>query len=44
MRHSPFGEAPAPDGQQMAAINVHCLEGVDIEALKVKHYDGRHLH
>jgi len=40
----PFGEAPAPDGQQMAAINVRCLEGVDISTMKVKHYDGRHLH
>ena len=37
----PFGEAPSPDGQQMAAINVRCLEGVEIEALKVKHYNGR---
>lgn len=40
----PFGEAPAPDGQPMAAINVRCLEGIDVEALKVKHYDGRNLH
>lgn len=37
----PFGEAPSPTGEQMAAINVRCLEGVDISALKVKHYDGR---
>lgn len=40
----PFGEAPSPTGQQMAAINVRCLEGVDIPALKVKHYDGRSNH
>ena len=40
----PFGEAPSPTGQQMAAINVRCLEGVDISALKVNHYDGRSLH
>lgn len=40
----PFGEAPSPTGQQMAAINVRCLEGVDISALKVKHYDGRSNH
>ncbi len=37
----PFGEAPSPRGEQMAAINVRCLEGVDISALKIKHYDGR---
>lgn len=37
----PFGEATSPTGQQMAAINVSCLEGVDISALKVQQYDGR---
>ncbi|WP_367846201.1 GFA family protein [Rhodoferax sp. WC2427] len=37
----PFGEALSPDGQAMAAINVRCLEGVDIASLAVQHYDGR---
>lgn len=37
----PYGEAVDPQGRHMAAINVRCLEGVDIEALPVKHYDGR---
>ena len=37
----PFGEGIAPSGQEMAAINVRCLEGVDLAALKVKHFNGR---
>ncbi|MBS0319178.1 MAG: GFA family protein [Proteobacteria bacterium] len=37
----PYGEAKDPQGKDMAAVNVRCLEGVDIDALPVKHYDGR---
>jgi hypothetical protein len=37
----PFGEAPSPSGQEMAAINVRCLEGVDLAAFKVNQFDGR---
>jgi len=39
----PYGEGRMPDGTEMAAINVRCLEGVDPEALPVTHYDGRSL-
>jgi hypothetical protein len=39
----PFGEAAAPSGQEMAAINVRYLEGVDLSALKVRHFNGREL-
>jgi len=39
----PYGEAVSPSGQEMAAINVRCLEGVDLSALKVKHFNGREL-
>ncbi|WP_412479062.1 GFA family protein [Azonexus sp. IMCC34839] len=39
----PFGEGTAPNGQQMAAINVRCLEGVDFTALPVTHFNGRDL-
>jgi len=39
----PFGEGTGPDGKPSAAVNVRCLEGVDIESLKVNHYDGRKL-
>ena len=37
----PFGEGKGQDGKEMAAINVRCLEDVDLSALKVRHYDGR---
>ncbi|MDG9666926.1 GFA family protein [Hahella sp. CR1] len=37
----PFGEGTDPSGAKMAAINARCLEGVDLDALKVNHYDGR---
>jgi hypothetical protein len=30
-------------GAKMAAINVRCLDGVDVDALKVKKVDGRGL-
>jgi hypothetical protein len=30
-------------GAKMAAINVRCLEGVDVDALRVKNIDGRSL-
>lgn len=37
----PFGEGTGPDGRRMAAINVRCLEGVDLGTLTITHYDGR---
>jgi len=36
----PFAEGVGPDGKPMVAINVRCLEGVDLEKLDVVHYDG----
>jgi hypothetical protein len=39
----PFGEGTGPGGQAMAAVNVRCLEGIDLDALNVQHYDGRAL-
>jgi hypothetical protein len=39
----PFGEGVAPDGQAMAAVNVRCLEGIDVATLAVKHFNGRDL-
>lgn len=37
----PFGEAPGPNGEAMAAVNVRCIDGVDLASLRVKHFDGR---
>lgn len=39
----PFGEGADPSGNRMAAINVRCLEGVDLSSLQVKNFDGRSL-
>lgn len=39
----PFGEGTDPKGQRMAAINVRCLDGVDLDALPVHRFDGRAL-
>lgn len=39
----PFGEGVDPKGEAMAAINVRCLEDIDLAALPVHHYDGRSL-
>jgi hypothetical protein len=38
-----FGLAKSPAGDPMAAINVRCLEGVDVAKLKRKFFDGRSL-
>lgn len=40
---NPYGEGPSPDGQAMAAVNVRCLQGVDIETLPVQKFDGRSM-
>lgn len=37
---SPFGEGAGPDGTKMAAVNLRCVPDVDLNALKVTHYDG----
>jgi len=39
----PFGEGAAPTGERMVAINVRCLDGVDINTLTVQHFNGRDL-
>lgn len=37
----PFGEGVGPDGKAMAAVNARCLEGIDLDALPVQHFNGR---
>lgn len=37
----PYGEGVDPKGNRTAAVNVRCLEDVDIAAFPVMHYDGR---
>ncbi|MFN7132875.1 MAG: GFA family protein [Myxococcales bacterium] len=36
-----FARGRDPGGNEMAAVNVRCLEGVDLDALQVHKYDGR---
>ncbi|KAB2869413.1 MAG: GFA family protein [Bauldia sp.] len=38
---APFSLGTAPDGKAMAAINVRCLETVDLAAVKRISFDGR---
>ena len=37
----PYGEGTDPAGNRMAAINVRCLEGIDLDTVKVTHFNGR---
>lgn len=37
----PYGEGVNADGNAMAAINIRCIEGIDLESIPVQHYDGR---
>jgi hypothetical protein len=38
-----IGEGTDPKGNRMAAINIRCLEGLDLESVPVQHFDGRSL-
>lgn len=38
-----FGKGADGKGNLMVAVNVRTLKGMDIQALKVKHFDGRKL-
>jgi hypothetical protein len=37
----PYAEATDPKGNPMAAINLRCIEDIDLAAIPVRHYDGR---
>lgn len=36
-----FAKGAAPDGAKMVAINVRCLDGIDLSKIKIQEYDGR---
>lgn len=40
---APYALATGPQGNEMAAINVRCVEGVDLAALQRVPFDGRSL-
>ena len=37
----PFGKGTAPDGTKMVAINVRCLDDVDLKKLAITPVDGK---
>ena len=37
----PYAEATDPKGNPMAAINLRCIEGLDLAAIPVKEFNGR---
>ncbi len=39
----PYGEGSDPKGNRMAAVNVRCLDGIDLDKLPVNNFDGRAL-
>lgn len=39
----PYGEGTDPKGNDMAAINIRCLEDIELEKVPVTKFDGRAL-
>jgi hypothetical protein len=37
------GDGVDPKGNPMAAVNINCIENIDVDALPVQRYDGRSL-
>ena len=40
---SVIGEGTDPKGQAMAAINLNCIDALDLEKIPVQKFDGRSL-
>lgn len=36
-----FGAGVGPDGKEMRAINIRCLDNIDLEKIKIVKYDGK---
>jgi hypothetical protein len=39
----PYGEGIDPKGNPIAAINLRCIEGLDLATVAVHHFDGKSL-
>lgn len=39
----PYGEGVDPKGNKMAAVNIRCIEGIELEKIPVQHFNGRAL-
>ncbi|MGH8078452.1 MAG: GFA family protein [Lysobacter sp.] len=40
---APFSEGQGPDGSAMTCINVRCIDGIDLDSVKVVEFNGRDL-
>lgn len=38
-----FARGAAPDGSQVVAVNLRCLDGLDLDALPVRKHDGKSI-
>ena len=38
-----FASGVAPDGSEMFAINLRCVDDIDLSSLKISEYDGKSL-
>jgi hypothetical protein len=38
-----YGEALDPEGNPVAAVNLRCLESIDLAAIPVRNFDGRSI-
>lgn len=36
----PYGDGIDPQGNRMAAINLRCVDNLDLDSIPVQHYDG----
>ena len=39
----PYGEGTDPKGNAIAAINLRCIDGIDLAVIPVHHFDGKSL-
>jgi hypothetical protein len=39
----PYGEGVDPKGNRMAAINIRCLQDIDLTAVPVQNFDGKSI-
>jgi len=38
---SPYAEGADPQGNRFAAVNIRCIENIDLESIPVTHYNGK---
>jgi len=40
---APFGEGTGPDGKPVVAVNLRCVDDIDLSKLNITHFDGASL-